>query len=83
MISRRLSIAIAEAIQVHADQNSQGKTNLLEVMAAIGEVASDFLADIADHGERMATHSRLCRAMAQATLQKATDRVRHITEHLH
>jgi hypothetical protein len=82
MISRKLSIAIIEAIQQHADRNCGGKIDLREALAALGDVASDLLADITDHNERMSMHGRFCRATAQAALQKAADQSRHITEHL-
>lgn len=44
----RLHIAIAEAIQAHADYHNSGKTDLEKALSALGEAALQLLADIPD-----------------------------------
>jgi hypothetical protein len=51
-VSHDLSIALLEAIQQHAETYHGGEIDLDRTVSAIGDVASGFLAEIRNPGER-------------------------------
>ena len=52
MISHNLKTAIDETIQAHADRNHHGKVDLERVLSAIGDVSTDYLAQVPNVEER-------------------------------
>ena len=70
MISRKLDVALHEAVQAHALRYSHGKLDLDKILMAIAELASSYLAELPSH-ERQHLFSRLCLGIAVATASKA------------
>jgi hypothetical protein len=51
MISRNLAVALMETIQQHAETFHGGKMDLNRTLSAIGDLASNFLADIREQDD--------------------------------
>jgi hypothetical protein len=66
----RLSAAIDEAIHTHAYHYSNGKVDLEKALAALGEVASDLLANIRDQQQCNEHRRALINGITVATASK-------------
>ena len=79
MISRHLATALLEAIQQHAETFHNGKTDVNRTLSAIGDLASDFLAEIREHDDRGAHCVALINGIISATSAKIAERCEALT----
>jgi hypothetical protein len=70
MIARNLSVAMFEAIRQHAETFHGGKMDVNRTLSAIGDLASDLLADIREPSERGAHYCALINGIGDATCRK-------------
>jgi hypothetical protein len=81
MTARKLSIAIMEAIQAHADRHHGGKRDLDRTLSALGDVASSLLAELRTEAEIRTHYRALMKAIARQTVRKLPDKLRSTTAH--
>ena len=66
MISHRLDMAVEEAIQAHALRYHNGKLDLERILAALGEIAASYLAEIPRTCDRQRSFDKFCVGIARA-----------------
>jgi hypothetical protein len=54
LISHDLKIALEETIQAHADRHQRGKVDLEKMLSVLGEIGSEFLAEVPELDQRRA-----------------------------
>jgi hypothetical protein len=71
LISSDLKTALDETIRMHADRYERGKVDLAKVLAALGEIGSDFLAEIPELDQRRALYWTIVSGLLTALRWKA------------
>lgn len=73
MISRKLNIALQETIRAHAEQHNNGALDMETILEAMGEVMSDFLAEMP--AGQQAIFNGFCIGVACATNSKTSQQL--------
>jgi hypothetical protein len=81
MIARSLAVAIAEAIQAHAEQHHRGKMDMNRTLSALGDVTSGFLAELTTLADRASHYGALVGGIAQQTVRKLAEDPQSTTAH--
>jgi hypothetical protein len=71
MISRNLAVALMEMIQQYAETFHGGKMDVNRTLSAIGDLASNFLAEIGERDDRRAHCAALINGIISATSAKS------------
>jgi hypothetical protein len=74
MISHDLRTALAETIQAHARRYHYGKVDLERVLSALGELGSDFIAEVPETAARRALYWTLIYGLITALRWKIENR---------
>jgi hypothetical protein len=81
MIARSLAVAMVEAIRAHAERHHCGKMDRDRTLSALGDIASNLLADLTTREDRNQHYSALVQDIAQQTARKLADDMRLPTAH--
>ena len=79
MISHDLKTVLAEAIQAHADRFHHGKVDLERVLSVLGDIGSDFLAEIPELEQRRLLYWTMINGLIAALRWKIENQPERIT----